>query len=248
MRMPRKKIVGIRGAPLWMATLADLMTNLLTFFVLMAALTSAATPQETIDRINSIRSSFGGNSLSAIKSTEIFSSYVGLKMVEMDWKSADVLKGLNARMNSLNLGKQGGVYKIGKDISVVLPIDTIFTDRGWSLKKKVLPVLQEVGKVIENGDFQVRVAAYWDSPVSPVLFTQSSSIFTAKLSAQILRFILKQYKVESSRCSIVGYGDVKRYSKKASYTKADARKLVIIMKNPDLKPESMPEYGIFDVS
>jgi len=248
MKGVHKKIAGIKGAPLWMATLADLMTNLLTFFVLMAALTSAATPQETIDRINSIRSKFGGNTLSGVESTKIFSSYVGLRMVEMDWKSADALKSLNVRMNSLNLGKRGGVYKIGKDISVVLPVETMFTDRGWALKKKGLPVLREVGKLLEGEDFQVRIAVYWDSPVSPVLLTQSSTIFTAKLAAKVLRFILKQHTLESSRCSIAGYGDVKHYSKKTSYTRAGARKLVILMKNPELRPKAAPEYGIFDIN
>ncbi len=247
-RIAKKNTVTLapRSVPGWMATLGDLMTNLLTFFVLMVSLNTASAPQDVVSRINSIRSKFGGNRLTEVESTKIFSSRLGTKVVEMDTKSADTLEKLTHLMNALSLGMDGGVYKKGDDISVVFPLDKVFVRKTWKLKKEIIPTLREIRSLIEKGGLLIRIECYWDSPMSPALAIQSSSVFTAKLAADILRFFLKDSKIHPSKFSIVGYGNKKSYHK-FNVSSGRSRKLVILMKNPDLQPEKVSEYGIFNI-
>jgi len=236
---------SLKGGPLWMSTMADLMTNLLTFFVLMAALSVPEKPGEVIDRINAIRRNFGGNALSSTEATKIFSTYVSMKTVDMDRKSASALKTLNNLISQLELGSRVDTYKRGKDIHIVIPIEKLFSHERWKINKKFFPVLKEIARIIKNGKFQVGIYSYWEKATSPV-FMQPSSIFTAQLAGKVLRFFLKERNIPQTRFSITGYGNARLYKQSKAST-ASRRKLVILMKNPMLEAKSVNSYGIFNL-
>ena len=193
-----------------MVTFSDMMTLLLTFFVLLLSMSSIDKKIITTAFTNfSARVAF----ISSKKSGEIPTRIKFVKetltkpweMLEKKEQIKDVLfpdQELPENINRSTLKKNINIMKRSEGIALVLSDELLFTPGGSDLDRKARSVLGQIVKLIHSISAPVNVSGHTDDTTGP-------GIDNLELSAQramsVLRYFLKQ-KVSPQRCSVSAYG------------------------------------------
>ena len=189
------------GAPAWMVTFSDMVTLLLTFFVLLLSMANMDKTKFQA-AAESMRSAFGVMSGGA---TPLSSP----KVIEFAPIQDDFTSRLYQRMLSqINQLKIDRRIQLVKDRgAVVLRIEEsiLFASGQTEINPDAYPVLRDVASLIQNLPLNLRIEGHTDdSPPS----TQGMSNWDISIAraVSVLKFFERENLVPLDRMSAVGYG------------------------------------------
>ncbi len=203
-----KKVECPAGAPAWMVTYSDLVTLLLTFFVLLVSMANMD-PVKFISATNSLKDAFGMHKESAKVdfTLPIFPSQPMAPFSPVQIKSSEkVYEKIKSQIDSLRLQNDVGVIKMDDD-SIVLRIrDSILFAPGQSeVSPKSYPILRDIADIIRPLPMDLRIEGHTDDiPVQGSRFGNWD--LSVARSVSVLKFLSQSDLLSLDRMAAVGYG------------------------------------------
>lgn len=199
----------------WLSTFNDMVTLLLTFFVLILSLSTPDTAKLT-EVAKSINTAFGMFELGKKSIEHVFIPFVVKKtnqVTNVFGKNKTNLGGRVENMvNSIGGLEQSSVdvIVIKEGVSVVLGEKLLFKSGMAEIEKKNYHVLNAVlGLILKEIDYQVRVEGHTDDvPISNERFSSNWELSIAR-ATNIVRYFISEGGVPGERLSATGYADSK---------------------------------------
>lgn len=202
------KCVCVEGAPAWMTTFADLVTLLLTFFVLLLSMANMEEVKFT-EASASIRNAFGAHSLPAPSkfSIPIIPSPPVSKFTPIQNEmAAKVYKRIQSQLKSDNIPEEVELIKKEDDTIILRINDTILFKKGSStVSPTAYPTLRNLADIIRPLPMRLRIEGHTDStPVSKRKIGNWN--LSTDRAVSIMRFFKRGNLLPLDRMSAIGYG------------------------------------------
>jgi len=214
MARKKKQEAGMAGAPLWLVTYSDMVTLLLTFFILLLSFSTLDNKKLKV-AIGSLRGALGVmESQSGIVGTQ--PSVISPPISEVSYPVV-----------SQRVTRQEEIIKLKKDVSEnpqTSDVETALTERGIiltildsvlfepgraQLLPSAYPVFEELGRIIQPIQAEIRIAGHTDDTPVPAasisLYPSNWELSTAR-AMSVLRHFVNQEKIEPAKLSVAGYG------------------------------------------
>jgi chemotaxis protein MotB len=207
--MGGKTSKGEGGAPAWMATFADMMSLLLTFFVLLLSFAEMDIVKFR-DAMGSINQALG-----FMPSGRGMFQHTSSPAPFEDPMATSVSKSANDEiMEALKelIAKNGlkeDVEVEDSDRGVILRVrGRMFFNAGSAdLKYESQPVLEKIADLMKKFPSKVSIEGHTDNiPMSAGKYSSNWEISTARAYAA-LRFLQERGKIDAARINIAGFGD-----------------------------------------
>jgi len=226
----------------WMISFSDLLTLLLTFFVLIFTMSSADN-KAIKDAFGFFNAAYGPLELGPspapyppknVKELKKFTSQAVLPPGALVNEAFSGLldfgrpRPLHTRMGKYEAAgklraaiKESGytlsevqVRMSGSNLLVRLGERFLFDSGKAALVPDALPLLARLGKIIKKTSFNVRIEGHTDSvPIHSSLYASNWELSVAR-AVNVLRFLIKADGINPERLSAGGYGDTHPVSKK----------------------------------
>jgi chemotaxis protein MotB len=196
------------GAPPWMATFSDMMSLLLTFFVLLLSMASFE-PTKFAMTVQSLQGAFGV--------LESFPTVPIQPFVKIPRKSGDESKKKHALQDaekvkevieSKNMEESVKVEVTDKGIAILLRDPVGFPSGSADLKAKGKEILESVSDIIKkNEGIKVRVEGHTDDvPIKTARFASNWELSTAR-SLSVVKLLSENTGISPANMSAAGYGE-----------------------------------------
>lgn len=208
-RKPRQQ----RGAPAWMTTYADMVTLLLTFFVLLYSFSTV-----DVQKFRAIIAAFQGT-LGVLDGGKTISTVPAVNEGNLDLDTAfDIsqkeiqqIQAVYEEVQSLIAEGQlpGTVELITEERGLVVRFaDRAFFDLGKAdIRADALPVLEQVAEILRPLPNHVRVEGHTDNlPIKTERFPSNWELSTAR-ATNVIRFLIEEARLDPERLSAAGYGE-----------------------------------------
>ncbi len=217
------------GLPLWMGTFSDLVTLLLTFFVLLLSFAKTETDKYKA-AVGSLRKAFGGNTQvmgdvprpgkSPENSPEIMDSQEPVKPFPIDFLTTEGfldkheinragdedLKSMRSLLKKYYLSDNVEIYEMSEGIKVRVK-DKVFFDKGSVQIKKVnIKVFERMTNLVRENDWTVFVEGHSYLGERSLDGKDDSIMLSSKRAIVVSRFLMKK-GVKADKISTVIYGD-----------------------------------------
>lgn len=198
----------IAGSPAWMTTFADLVTLLLTFFVLLL---SMANMEEVkfAEASASIRSAFGAHSLPAPSkfSLPIIPSPPISKFSPIQNEMASkIYKQVQSQLKSDKIPEDVQLIKRGND-TIILRINNsiLFTKGTATISPTAYPMLRSLADIIRPLPMRLRIEGHTDNtPISKEKIGNWN--LSVDRAVAVMRFFKKSDLLPLDRMAAIGYG------------------------------------------
>jgi chemotaxis protein MotB len=195
------------GAPMWMVTYGDMMSLLLTFFVLILSFSSIqeAGFKQAMGSLKGALGILGAHdyiiNLGKIMIPE--STYAVLTRHSMQ-TTGDISKKLNFVSEYENVE----VYRDNRGINIILPANVLFNAGDDAIKDEAMPLLRKIGAFLfdlKDNEFLI-VGHTDDSPISTLRFPSNWHLSTAR-AISIAQFLHRVCGIENTRLTVAGRGE-----------------------------------------
>lgn len=241
----------------WLLTYADMITLLMAFFIMMYSM-SVLNLSKFRQAAISIRSGFGGivrgQGKSVFGSSGMFASKpspIEGDTAGVNWSLLRPLMNYISDSSSENLD-----INIGEDprgIVITVRSDKMLFDPGSAeIRHRAEPVLDEISKVIEKVNNEVRVEGHTcDLPPRKSRFQDNWELSGVR-AANVVRYLLYEHGLDASRFSVAGYGSGRPICPNDSeYHRKKNRRVEIVILRPDqsveekedIDPDVMPKIS-----
>lgn len=190
----RKKIKSLGGKDEeepWLTTYADMMTLLMTFFVLLFSM-SKLDPVKLEQFGSSVGDALGGGPGGKAKTytlTEVFKEVV--KVIEEE-KLKDVIQ----------------VETSARGVCIKIPSEISFQSGSADLNPNIFPILDKLDIMIRKSVFPIAIEGHTDSdPIKSQLYPSNWELSSARAS-QVVRYFSNR-GIPSNRFQAVGYADTR---------------------------------------
>ena len=203
-----KKVECAAGAPAWMVTYSDLVTLLLTFFVLLLSMANMD-PVRIVAASNSLQDAFGiqKDSGSPGFSIPIFPNQPKTEYSPVPMHPSEkIYEKVKSKIDSLRLNDDIGLIK-NDDDSIILRIsDSILFAPGQSeIAKKSLPILNNIAEIIKPLPMDLRIEGHTDD--SPMTGSKTANWdLSVERSVAVMRYFSQSDLLSLDRMAAVGYG------------------------------------------
>lgn len=190
------------GSPGWMTTFSDLMTLLLTFFILMFSISNLDTEkfQSVASSFQSVLSGSGGESILSEQDSIVDFTEQYMENKELYDKVSDYLE-------EGELGENVSVSMNAKGVFVEMKDAILFEPGSASLKVEGVEVLKQLEDLINDFENELVVEGYTDDiPESSTRFPTNWELSTAR-AVSVVRYLIDEENVDPERLSAVGYGE-----------------------------------------
>lgn len=200
---------GPAGTPAWMATFADLVTQILCFFVFLFTMSSIET-EKFQEALISFRGSFG-----------IIPSPVSAKFYTPDEAKEAEMEGMrDAQMDAMEeelmeyaqvagLIENMSVDRTSEGLIIRLTDQLVFTSGSEMLSKGSIPVLDKISKTLNKLPGRIRIEGHTDNvPITSKRFRSNWELSSAR-AMSVGRYLMDRGKVQPSKVSLAGYGEYK---------------------------------------
>lgn len=195
-------------APIWMATFTDLMSLLLTFFVLLITMANFD-PVKYALTVESFQSAFG-----------IMPSFPTIPIhpiIEIPKKTGDEQRKKQALkdaekvkeiVQTKNLEESIKVDITEKGMAIMLRDPVGFASGSADLKEQGKDILKDIGEIIKNNpDLKVRVEGHTDNvPINSQRYRNNWELSSAR-SLSVVQLMHSQTGIKPENMSAVGYGE-----------------------------------------
>lgn len=218
------------GAPAWMATFSDLVTLLLTFFVLLYAMSK--TDENKFRAVaGSIRKAFAGNTKSIgetiqlgkspddaptmIESQEPVKPYPidlittdgFLDKYEINRESEEDLRNMKAALKSYGLEDYSKTYQMKEGVKIFLDQEIVFKFNSLQMDgAQALEVMAKVIRLMKSKDWNLTIVGHAQSTET---YQGGPFDLAAKRAIQVMKAMVKR-GVPAERVEVVSMGDVKK--------------------------------------
>lgn len=205
--MPKRKVQQPekKGAPAWMTTYGDMVTLLLTFFVMLYSFSSIDSGkwQGLIASFSGETGVFENGAL-----TQAQSDYEALQRQQLEFQK--LYEQLNEYIKQNELSNQVWLYKTNSEIQIRF-VDNVFFDSGKAtLKPEAVEILTQITQAFQtyNDSIEmVRIEGHTDNvAISTSEFPTNWELSTAR-AVEVLRFMIEKRNIDPKKASAVGYGE-----------------------------------------
>ncbi|MBF0171195.1 MAG: OmpA family protein [Nitrospinae bacterium] len=181
----------------WIITFADMVTLLLTFFVLLFAVTSSET-EKYAGMLQKVGDAFGGKSLIERKSSD---------------QPPAVEKEIEKALEENNLIRQVHVTSDSRGTVLWAEGDLFFDAGSATVKPQIRRFLDHVARIVEKNGNKVIVEGHTDDvPIATEKFPSNWELSASRASA-VVRYFVEEKKMNPRRFVASGYGSTKpRYA------------------------------------
>ena len=196
------------GAPMWMTTYSDMVTLLLTFFVLLLSMADI-NPVKVVNVTNSLRETFGTSPIVASNEfkTPIIPSPSIVKFSPVSQEMTVKLhERIKAELQLKNMSKQAEV--IMKDAeTIILRIDDaiLFKPANADLYPQAHPVLRNIADIIRPLPMKLRIEGHTDDTLMGDSPTGNWDLSVDR-AVTVMRFFNQGDMMPLDRMAAVGYG------------------------------------------
>lgn len=243
------------GAPAWMATFSDLVTLLLTFFVLLYAMSK--TDESKFNSVaGSIRKAFAGNAMqigetiqlgkspddapTMIESQDpvepfpidLLTSEGILEKKEINRDSDEDLESMKKVLADYELSESVEVYQMNEGIKIrVKDQVTFLTGTTQMNNSDVIPVFEKVVNLLQDNEWTLFIEGYAEKGESEVGVSNSTPYLLSSKRAQEVTSAIIKRGVDPSKITTLFYGD--------SRAKPDTnnKKVEFVLRKRDLRTE-----------
>lgn len=203
-----KKVECPAGAPAWMTTYSDLVTLLLTFFVLLLSMASMD-PVRFTEASSSLKDAFGIHNEPAhvefaipVLPSPPVTPYSPIQ----EQTTQKVYEKIKSQIDSLRLSDNIGVTKDENDNIILRINDSVLFERGQAkIAPQSLSILRTVADIIRPLPMDLRIEGHTDDiPVSSDKF--SNWDLSVKRSVAVMRYLNSTDLLTLDRMSATGYG------------------------------------------
>ncbi|GAB7079832.1 OmpA family protein [Megalodesulfovibrio paquesii] len=198
------------GLPPWLATFADLATNMLCFFVLLLSF-AQMDAQKFKDMVGSIKDAFG------VQTKRKEAPYSAMSPVALDRKdikmSSDDRAMLGMVVQLQSMLEDPSLKQVTKvatdDVGVILRVDNdaLFQPGSATLTPLAESALAKVIAILKEHNYDLVVRGHTDDhPTASNLYPSNWELSSARAAAA-LRYIMEKGQIRSSRLKAVGYAD-----------------------------------------
>jgi len=210
-----------KGAPLWMTTYGDMITLVLTFFILLYSYSSLDVLKWK-QVVSSVKGSLGVmNGGSTLNDIELVGqgkpedNKADKLITDEDLEELERLQQEKAEMENLKAVLSAMLKEMDQRIivetdqrGVVLRFeDSVLFDKGKAvLKPEAKSVLSKLSDLLKSVKNPIRIEGHTDDlPINTAQFPSNWELSTAR-STNVLRFLL-EYGLDPKKLSAVGYGE-----------------------------------------
>jgi chemotaxis protein MotB len=196
------------GAPAWMVTYSDLVTLLLTFFVLLLSMANMD-PVRVLQASNSLRDAFGiqkPNSNADFTIPIIPSPPITQFSPVQEFTTKKIYDEIKSQIDALRLNDEVGVINQDNTAVVLRLKDSVLFKPGEKkISPRAYPLLRSVADIIRPLPMDLRIEGHTDDQ------TVSSSRhgnwdLSADRSVSVLKYLFLSDLLKLDRMSAVGYG------------------------------------------
>lgn len=248
------------GLPGWMATFSDLVTLLLTFFVLL--LSFAKTESAKYEAaLGSIRNAFGGNVLkkgevvqlgrsadnqptmvesqSPVKPfpVEFLTTEGLLNKHEINRESTETLNLMKQDLENTGLADNVTVFEEKEGIKVEIKDKIYFKPGSTSIKKISIEVIEKLVKILNERSWVVFIKGHSAVNEKSSLPGVDTHMLSSMRAMSVMK-ALKSKGVSDKRMTVVSYGDSRAVSVKGQSKKQNdelSRRVEIMIRKRDLE-------------
>jgi chemotaxis protein MotB len=191
------------GSPAWMTTYGDMVTLVLTFFVLMFAFSSIDSFKYK-QIVNSLRGALGGNVgvLEQGTSLDMINEMTSTGRPSYD----KVLKKLQKVLEQESNQDKVELRQVGKDIIVSFKEKLFFTIGSAEIRTEALPILKEVGVVIREERLSIRVEGHsCDIPIRTAKYPSNWEL-SAIRAVNVGKYLIEKAGLNPETVAVSGYG------------------------------------------
>jgi chemotaxis protein MotB len=230
----QKKATCSPGAPMWMVTYSDLVTLLLTFFVLLLSMASLD-PVRFTEASSSLKDAFGMHALPANVefAIPILPSPPLTKFSPIqNQMSTKIYKRIKTQINSVNLSQDVDIVQQDGETIILRIKDTILFEPGESsISPQAYPLLRHISDIIRPMPLRLRIEGHTDSLSEGRVDLEKWDIAMAR-SVSVMRFLKKSDLLPLDRMSAAGYGPDKPLASNAtSEGRAQNRRVDFVLRS-----------------
>lgn len=207
--MPEKEPECPPGAPMWMTTFSDLVTLLLTFFVLLLSMASMD-PVKFIQAKTSIKDAFGWRTKAAPKqySLPILPSPPVAKFMPIPQETASkYYKRIKTDIELTKLNEQVELIKKDNDTIILRVNDTVlFEPDKTTLNPSSYPLLRKIADIVRPLPMLMRIEGHTDNTRVKGAKSSNWDISVGR-AVSVMRFYNRGKLFPIDRMAAVGYGD-----------------------------------------
>lgn len=210
----KKKNEEPQGGAGWLASFADTMTLLMTFFVLLYSM--AEVDSEKIKQMSAaFQDVLQGESADSIHQFDLYDGEVPIKGGEIEIEVPEVPRESEEDYTYEELKKFISEQKIEDSVTVEKTEDGILLQLGEALLFKSgkstlnnIAILDKISEIISNTTGEVEVEGHTDNvPLSQT--GKSNWELSVERSVNVVRYLIEEKGVKPDRLSAVGYGEHK---------------------------------------
>ncbi len=200
--MPKKEKKQPAGAPMWMVTFSDMVTLLLTFFVLM--LSMANMDQVKFQKASSSLAGAFGVMGSSRQTEQVPPQVVSYVPINDDF-TAKVFRRIKVKLRELKLNEE---IKLVKDRgAVILRVDeaVLFASGESRLSPEADPILRKVAELVRPLPLNMKIEGHTDDRGAEMANWELS----VDRAVSVLRFLATNQLIPMTRMAATGYGSQK---------------------------------------
>ena len=186
----------------WLATFNDMVTLLLTFFVLVLSMSKldVAKVKEAVYAINDAFGMLSSNSIGDIKAFEPFVIPIKSRRSNLSEKRRELAEHIDKIGNMDARVIEGG-------ISIILKEKLFFKTGMSEIEEKNYPVLKNLSSILQKTDCQIRVEGHTDDiPIENKRFSSNWELSVAR-AVNVVKYLISKGNISPARLSASGYGD-----------------------------------------
>ena len=233
-----------KGLPGWLATFGDLMSLLLTFFVLLLSFSST-----NVRQFNSAMGALQG-ALGMLMGEPQLSLPIrqSLPRTEGNLQQAEIIAKAAAELETAvdEAGLQGDVMIDESSTGIVVRIsDKLFFDQGMAeLKPEAVPVLTKLGGIMKPLGTMINVQGHTDNLTINTEDFASNWELSGMRALQVGRFFIQESQIPPDRIWITGYSEYRPLVPNTSSENRRRNRRVeihISYRSGDLRPSELYE-------
>ena len=201
-----KKAEGEKGAPMWVVTYGDLMSLLLTFFVLLLSFATMDKPREVEEAIISIKGAFG---VLPKELTMIRINPAPVRMRRPNKEVEDLGRRVQRGLQVAGLQKDVKLtYDEAGGLKITLPGKVLYPSGQTRLRPESYPLLESLAELLSGLPetvFEIRGHTDNTSLSTDTLFRDNYDLSYARADA-VVRFLTGSGKMPMSQFEIVACG------------------------------------------
>ena len=193
------------GAPAWMATYGDMVTLLLTFFVLLLSMATIEQIQFTV-AMNSLKGALGVLSTTGTQMPIPRMPMVQIGAVRTEQTVEQQMQAIQEIIQRTQIADDLKMHQSADFLHFTISDNFLFDSGQADLKEGSAEVLGAIAEILKTVRFEVRVEGHTDNvPIHSARFPSNWELSFARALAVSQNFT--EHGVDPARFQVIGYGE-----------------------------------------